>query len=249
MVGIRMLPAGEQGLVVEFGREIDADVNARVHRAAKAIVGTMKENIVEVVPTYRSLLVYFNPLHVKRQTLIKDIENALNSMEGEGTALGGPRKVVTIPVCYGGEFGPDIEFVAQHNKLSVEKVITIHSSIPYLVYMIGFTPGFPYLGGMSEKIATPRLAKPRTCIPAGSVGIAGSQTGLYPIVSPGGWQLIGRTPIKAFDKEANNPFLFEAGNYLKFQPITPDEYYVIEKQVVQGEYRPVTELTSMGGEK
>jgi inhibitor of KinA len=156
--------------------------------------------------------------------------------------------VVSIPVCYGGAFGPDLDFVAGHNKLSVQEVIDIHTSRPYQVYMLGFTPGFPYLGGMSERIAAPRLAQPRVAIPAGSVGIAGSQTGIYPIESPGGWQLIGRTPLRLFDPGSATPFLFAAGNYLRFTAIDADAFLEIRQQVESGSYAPVTGSIERGGD-
>lgn len=244
MVSVRLLAAGEQALVVEFGNDINFDVNARVHQAAYVLKEQMPKEIIEVVPTYRSLLVYFNPLLIKRSMLMKRIEELLLTIEVTKQCTGA--KVVHIPVCYGGEYGPDLEFVAAHNGLSVDEVVRIHTSTPYLVYMLGFTPGFPYLGGMSERIAAPRLTKPRTVIPAGSVGIAGSQTGFYPIASPGGWRLIGRTPLKAFDAALENPFLFEAGNYLKFFPITSQEYNEIKKKVDEGLYLPTTSLLEGG---
>ena len=133
-------------------------------------------------------------------------------------------RTVSIPVCYGGEFGPDLEYVARHNNLTTDEVIHIHSSGEYLVYMIGFAPGFPFLGGLSPKIATPRRPSPRATIPAGSVGIAGMQTGVYPIETPGGWQLIGRTPQKLFLPNENPPSLLQAGDVVKFCPISFQEY-------------------------
>jgi len=244
MLGVRMLNAGEQGLVVEFGNAINFDINVRVHQTANLLRIQMAEELVEVVPTYRSLLIYFDPLRIKRLALVKRIEEMLLTMEASTESM--EAKVVYIPVCYGGEFGPDLDFVARHNGLSVNEVVKIHTSTPYLVYMIGFTPGFPYLGGMSERIATPRLEKPRTKIPAGSVGIAGSQTGLYPIESPGGWRLIGCTPIKAFNVEIENPFLFDAGNYLQFVSVTSEEYYAIKQDVDNGSYNPVTGILGGG---
>jgi len=245
MTNVRMLNAGERGLVVEFGSAIDEAINAHVHLLAKILVEEMKESIVEVVPTYRSLFVYFNPLITERQVLIERIADRLTTMQS-GSVTGRSARLVTIPVCYGGEFGPDVEFVAQHNKISVHEVIEIHTSTPYLVYMLGFTPGFPYLGGMSERIATPRLDKPRVRIPAGSVGIGGKQTGIYPIDSPGGWQLIGRTPLKAFDPSAANPFLFAAGDYLQFKSIDVDEYSETAGKVEEGLYSPVIKNYAQG---
>lgn len=157
--------------------------------------------------------------------MLKLLEEAIAEIDMNKTSKA---KVVEIPVCYGGEFGPDIEFVAEHNHLSVQEVIDIHSSGEYLVYMIGFAPGFPFLGGMSEKIATPRRSSPRLVIPVGSVGIAGSQTGAYPIETPGGWQLIGRTPAALFCPQNHPPTLLDAGNMVKFKPITLEEYNAIK---------------------
>jgi len=244
MVGVRILTAGEQGLVVEFGNAINVDMNARVHQTANLLRIQMTDELVEVVPTYRSLLVYFNPLRITRLALVKRIEEMLLTMEASTARV--EAKVVHIPVCYGGEFGLDLDFVAEHNRLSVDEVVKIHTSTPYLVYMLGFTPGFPYLGGMSERLATPRLEKPRTKIPAGSVGIAGSQTGFYPMESPGGWRLIGRTPIKAFDAVMENPFLFDAGDYLQFVSISSEEYYAIKQDIDDGSYNPVTSILGGG---
>ena len=239
MIEFRMLKAGECGLVVELGNSIDAGINAAVHQAARLIRTELAEFVQEVVPTYRSLMVYFDPLRMRRDILEERIAALMSGLEqSKAAALS---RVVKIPVCYGGEFGPDLAFVAAHNQLTPEEVVQIHSEARYQVYMLGFTPGFPYLGGMSEKIATPRLAQPRTLIPAGSVGIAGSQTGFYPIASPGGWQLIGRTPVRAFQAEAKQPFLFEAGDYLQFEPITELEYERIALAVIEGSYTTVIE--------
>jgi len=135
-----------------------------------------------------------------------------------------PPKESVIPVCYGGEFGPDIAFVAAHNHIGTDDVIRLHSEPSYPIYMLGFSPGFPFLGGLSEKLHTPRLTSPRTRVPAGSVGIANNQTGIYPIASPGGWQLIGRSPVRLFDPQRPEPFLLCAGDTLRFEPITPGEY-------------------------
>jgi len=245
---VRILTAGEQGIVIEFGNTICADTNARVHKIAKILVDTMGSNILEVVPTYRSLLVYFDPLKMTRQQLVKHIENVIANQQSDKLE-GLQGKVVYIPVCYDDEFGPDLQFVAQHNGLSVEEVIQIHTSTPYLVYMLGFTPGFPYLGGLSERIATPRLEKPRTRIHAGSVGIAGSQTGFYPIDSPGGWRLIGRTPVQAFQPKAVQPFLLDAGVYLQFQAVTRQEYDEIKEAVAANRYVAASCNLMLGGVK
>lgn len=150
-----------------------------------------------------------------------------SKLENEQTEKELDHRTVSIPVCYGGEYGPDLEYVARHHNLTPEEVISIHSEGEYLAYMIGFAPGFPFLGGLSEKIATPRRPSPRTSIPAGSVGIAGMQTGVYPISTPGGWQLIGQTPIKLFLPEQNPPSLLQAGDIVKFEPISKEEYQEI----------------------
>lgn len=235
-----MLRAGECGIVVDFGNVIEPDVNAKVSRLARRVAQEHIPAVREVIPTYRSLFVAFDPW-VQTRTEVEDILKNLLA-DNVANKFADLRRIVHIPACYGGEFGPDLDFVAEHNGLTAEQVITIHSSTAYLVYMLGFTPGFPYLGGLSEKIAAPRLATPRTLIPAGSVGIAGSQTGFYPIASPGGWRLIARTPVKAFDPNADQPFLFAAGDYLRFDPISPHEFLFIESAVAAGNFRPNIEL-------
>lgn len=246
MVEIRILNAGEKGLVVDFGNVIDPGVNDSVHRLAQSIRTNIADDVIEIIPTYRSLMVYFDPLGISRDAIIEKIRPLLHSTvesrDQENTAT-----VVSIPVCYGADYGPDLEFVADHNKLTAQEVIAIHTSKPYQVYMLGFTPGFPYLGGMSERIAAPRLAQPRVSIPAGSVGIAGSQTGIYPIESPGGWQLIGRTPLKVFNPGSPNPFLIAAGNFLQFAAIDAAEYEDIRRQIEAGSYTPQTGAIARGG--
>ena len=147
------------------------------------------------------------------------------------------KKVFEIPVCYGGEFGPDLATIAEHAGLSEQEVIDIHTSTDYLIYMLGFLPGFTYLGGLDERIHTPRLANPRIRIPAGSVGIGGSQTGIYPMDSPGGWQLMGLTPVKTYDPDREVPILVEAGDYIRFVPVDRAEYDRIKTEVEQGTYR------------
>lgn len=223
---VRMLAAGEQGLVVEFGNAIDPAVNARVHRLVRALAARGLEGVIETVPTYRSLLVLFDPLVLPRVRLVPEVE-ALLAAEAPAVegAPGAGGDTVELPVVYGGEFGPDLAFVARHNGLSTEEVIAIHSSSSYLVYMLGFTPGFPYLGGMSSRLAAPRLSSPRGKVPPGSVGIAGSQTGVYPLESPGGWRLIGRTPLRLFDLEGERPFLLAPGDVVRFRPVDEEEYW------------------------
>jgi inhibitor of KinA len=219
---------------VELGDTVDEEVNARVHLLATAVARQLASDVEEVVPTYRSLLILFDPLRVKRSLLIRRVEKILAALPG-GAALRRSR-VVHIPVCYGGELGPDLEFVAQHSGLSAQEVVAVHASAAYRVYMLGFTPGFPYLGGMSPRIAVPRLEQPRPRIPAGTVGIAGEQTGIYPVESPGGWRLIGRTPLRLFDWTRPEPFLVRAGDLLRFGAIEAEEFRDLERRVAEGRY-------------
>lgn len=229
----RYLPAGDQGLVVEFGDTIDPAINRRVHdlfvalRAASAPEANPAEagfrirGITDLIPTYRSLLITYDPLHLS----LADLQGGVATLQERLADAPAPaHRVLEVPTAYGGAFGPDLSFVASHNGLAEDEVIAIHSGTDYLVYMMGFSPGFPYLGGMSERIAAPRLQTPRTVIPAGSVGIAQTQTGIYPVESPGGWQLIGRTPIALFDASREPPVLVEAGDYIRFVPISHEEY-------------------------
>lgn len=239
---IKMLIAGECGLVVEFGTDISPEINILAQQLTRLLKSRQIVGIIEVIQTYRSVMINFDPLCISRSELLQCIKEVLDEMSTQKMAPLTPR-VVHIPVCYGGVFGPDLEFVARHTGLSVKEVIRIHTSKPYLVYMLGFNPGFPYLGGMPDKIAVPRLEKLREKIPAGSVGIGRNQTGFYPIESPGGWRLIGRTPIKAFKPMGNSPFLLSAGDYLHFVDITIDEYFKIRREVEVGTY--VLEVSSM----
>jgi len=227
----RYLVAGDSALVVEFGDTIDPAINRRVRELFLAVEQARIAGVRDLVPTYRSLLVSYDP----RQTTFDSLQPQLEKLEGGllNADLPPPR-VVEIPTAYGGVFGPDLAFVAEHNHLTEDEVIAIHSGTEYLVYMMGFSPGFPYLGGMSARIATPRLKTPRTAIPAGSVGIAQQQTGIYPVESPGGWQLIGRTPVALFDPLRVPPAVVEAGDYIRFVPVPHDEYAVIEAAIRAG---------------
>jgi KipI family sensor histidine kinase inhibitor len=213
--------AGDQGLLVEYGDAIDLAVNHKVRAMAIALGAELPEGVIEVIPTYRSLLIVYDPLKTAPQ-ILKEILIALEQRLPDIQIP--PPKTVEIPVCYGDEFGPDIEFVAKVHGLSVEEVVRQHCEPLYPIYMIGFTPGFPFLGGLPETLHTPRLETPRTLVPEGSVGIANNQTGMYPVASPGGWQLIGRTPLKLFAPERPDPFLYQAGDCIKFKAISRDEY-------------------------
>ncbi len=213
-------PAGDSALLVIFGEEIDLQINRRIHALDHLIARDPFPGLVETVPTYSSLLVYYD-------LLAQDYAGALAAVKMRMERLQDAQDQVIhrvdIPTCYGGEYGPDLDFVAEHNHLTPQEVIQIHSSGEYPVYMMGFTPGFPYLGGMDERIAAPRLESPRTHVPAGSVGIAGKQTGVYPIESPGGWRIIGRTDLKLFDPAAEIPFLLSPGDLVRFVPVSGEE--------------------------
>ena len=236
------LPAGDKALVVELGDTIDPDTNRSVHNLLQAIQRQSLEGIIDLVPTYRSLLVLYDPMRLALTELKSRLESINESLDEIDVQK--PR-IIHIPTLYGGEYGPDLGAVAEHTGLTAEEVISIHSGNDYLVYMMGFTPGFPYLGGLSKKVATPRLATPRLEIPAGSVGIAEDQTGVYPVASPGGWRLIGRTPLWLFDPRNDPPALLTAGDYVKFVPMTgDDEYQDIRGQVESRDYVVATETKS-----
>ena len=230
----RFLAGGDKTFFIEFGNAITPELSRRVRHFLLAIENAGIAGVIETVPAYRSLLIYYDPLKISFVEL-KDRLEILEQSAGDSKF---PKPTVTeIPTVYDNEYGPDLEFVAEHNGLSTEEVIGIHTSNVYPIYMMGFIPGFAYLGGMSSKIATPRLATPRSRIPDGSVGIAGSQTGIYPTASPGGWQLIGRTPLELFHPQRQPPALLQAGNQVTFVRITPEEFTRIKKDVQQETYR------------
>ena len=233
MNNVRILLTGDCSLSVEFGNEISEAVNRRVRSFRAALENAAIPGITETVPTYRSLMVHYDPAVIRYDPLRDELEKLLGE---SGDAPVPPGLVLEIPVLDGGEAGPDLPFVAEHAGISEDQVVRIHSSAEYLIYMLGFTPGFTYLGGMSERIAAPRLAQPRLRIPSGSVGIAGTQTGIYPVDSPGGWQLIGRTPVKMYDPEREKPILPKAGQYIQFIPVAQKEYDAILREVEAGTY-------------
>lgn len=234
MYEVELLPFGETAVLIEFGRGI----NPETHRKVKALTNYLDRQpfpgLIEYVSAFSSVTISYDPVKVRcfqrsqgwtetasYQTVTALLEEIIAKLEQGREEQ--PRQV-RVPVCYGGEFGPDLAFVAEHNRCTEQEVIAIHSGGQYLVYMLGFAPGFPYLGGMSEKIAAPRRQTPRMEIPAGSVGIAGLQTGVYPIATPGGWQLIGRTPLDLFCPDKQPPTLLQAGDLITFYPISPAEY-------------------------
>lgn len=220
-------PCGDCAVTLQIGAEISEQVNREVVCALNALRKADIIGVVELVPTYTSICIHYDPAMLSCETLQRTIgQIKINLSEDNQEATG---RIVEIPVCYGGEYGPDLSFVAQHNGLTPEEVIKRHSEGEYLVYMLGFLPGFAYMGGMDASIACPRLESPRTKIPAGSVGIAGTQTGIYPLSSPGGWQLIGRTPLKMFAIHGDQTqFALSAGDRVRFVPITEETYREME---------------------
>lgn len=212
-------PLGDSALLVTLGDEIDPRLNQRVHALAALIHSAPLAGIRETVPAYATLLVHYDPLQLTYSQLADWLRAQFDRSDPAMTRA--PR-LVEIPTQYGGAPGADLEAVAATRGLSPAEVIRLHSGRDYLIYMMGFTPGFPYMGKLDEAIAAPRLATPRTLVKAGTVAIAGAQTGIYPLDSPGGWNLIGWTPLKLFDPASDPPFLFAPGDTARFIPMGMD---------------------------
>lgn len=225
----RIFPLGDSAITIDFGNVIDAAINSKVLALFHQLRLDPLPGMIEAVPAYSSLTVYYDVFGVsKTGTTGKSVYEFISGQLDE--RLKQPLKeddkateLIKIPVCYEQEFAPDIEYLAREKNISVNEVIQIHSSKQYRVYMLGFLPGFSYMGEVDEKIAIPRKLQPET-VAAGSVGIAGRQTGIYPLVSPGGWQIIGRTPLKLFDAEKEEPTLLKEGNRVQFISISKNEF-------------------------
>jgi KipI family sensor histidine kinase inhibitor len=216
---MRFVYSSDRSLLMLFGDEISLDAHRDVLRLTPLLQAVRA--VVNVHPAYASILIDFDPL----ETGHRDLERAAAELYSQSAAapLPAPR-TVEIPVCYGGEYGPDLDDVAAMCGRSPAEVVAIHSGAEYLVCFLGFSPGFPYLSGMPESIATPRLATPRGRVPAGSVAIGGSQTGVYPVASPGGWRVIGRTPLRLFQPLADPPVLLHMGDHVRFVPISKGDF-------------------------
>lgn len=237
-----MMPVGEKAIIVTIGKEISKENHQKVMRLMHALQNNSLTGVTECVPAYCSITIHYDPIVIWKkqrrsvdepissyQYLKQELQHLLTHLEEnsyiEQQATG---RTVEIPVCYGGKLGPDLVEVAKYHEITPEEVVAIHTGRSYLVHMIGFVPGFPYLGGMDKRIAMPRKAIPRQAIPAGSVGIAGEQTGIYPLSTPGGWRIIGRTPLQLFRPEDETPTLIRAGDFIKFIPITSEQFEEIQ---------------------
>ncbi|QEA52226.1 5-oxoprolinase subunit PxpB [Loigolactobacillus coryniformis] len=236
MLPYDLIPASDQALNVTFANKIDPQINLIISRLATKL----KEcpEVTALLPAFRTLTIFYQPLVTSLDQLKTLVTRTIDNLDLKQV---GQTQIIHIPVCYTPELGPDLQRVAEHAHLSVADLIQRHTQPNYPIYMLGFLPGFAYLGGLDPHLAMPRLATPRTRIAAGSVGIAGQQTGMYPVVSPGGWQLIGRTPIKLFDPQREQPLFYQAGDYIHFDKIdrasfdqiaaAPDDYRI---QITQG---------------
>ena len=233
---IKLLTAGASSILLQFGNTIYSAIIRKIAATVQLMREQHINGVTDVIPAFCSLLINYDP----RVISYEQIKRRMEALVKIDVTAGDTRKrVFEIPVCYGGEYGPDIQNIADHAGLSVEEVMQIHTSRDYLIYMLGFLPGFTYLGGLDERIHTPRLANPRIRIPAGSVGIGGSQTGIYPMDSPGGWQLMGMTPVKTYDPDREVPIRVEAGDYIRFVAIDEDEFHRIKELVDKNEYQCV----------
>jgi inhibitor of KinA len=223
-------PLGDSALVIRVGTQIDEPTRRSVSAMVRALEDSRIPGAAEVVPGFTTVTVHYDPtsLHMPddpaltpHDVMHRHISSVLDGVVDDAAVDGNN---IEIPVCYGGEFGPDLAEVASHTGLTMAEVIERHSTAEYRVHLLGFLPGFPYLGGMDPRLATPRRDTPRTAVPAGSVGIGGAQTGIYPLESPGGWQLIGRSPVILFDPLRSPPTLLAAGDLVRFRAIDRREY-------------------------
>lgn len=225
---MKIVPASDSSLLIEFGNTVSPQMHARVLALFRALLAERDLRIRNLHPGYASLLIDFDPLQLSHEQLTAQVHNLIDS---ETAIKAISSRKVEIPVCYDANLGPDLGDVAAHNHISIEEVIRLHTSAAYLVYFLGFSPGFAYMGGLPIALRTPRLATPRTRVAAGSVGIAGEQTGIYPIDSAGGWRLIGRTPVRMFAASANPPTRLQPGDTVRFVPITRASFEELSQSV------------------
>jgi inhibitor of KinA len=227
---MQITPLGDSALIVELGDAINESTHLRVQAAWRALAAEPLPGVSEAVPAYTTVTVFYDPAAVVRAGAPPEGiwgwlgERVRERLKNPPKTSRAKPRTIEVPVCYGGDFGPDLGRVAAQAKLSPEDVIKRHAKAEYRVHLIGFAPGFPYLGGLPKELMTPRHAKPRMAVPAGSVGIGGEQTGIYPHVTPGGWNLIGRTPLRLFRPQEDPPVLLQAGDIVKFRPVTAEEF-------------------------
>jgi KipI family sensor histidine kinase inhibitor len=229
----RFLPAGDSALVVEFGSDISPETNAWVTRLDNALSATSPPGVVEVVPTYRSLMLVYDPLATDFSELCREVEGISVRCNVDNAAN---RQRWIVPTAYGGATGEDLAFLAKHAGISELEVIRLHSSVEYRVYMIGFAPGFTYLGGLPQILHTPRRAVPKARVEAGSVMIGGMQTAIASVATPTGWYVLGRTPARAFDgSRTGKEFLFRPGDTVRFEPVPEDDFAELEARAATGD--------------
>lgn len=229
----KLQPAGDGGLVVVFGDKIAPGIHEKVQEFVHSLQKLKIKAVREIVPSYCSVMIYYDVLQLSGKELHRFVLEALEKLEPVDVSLS---KVLHVPVCYDGVLAPDMDSVLRMTGLTKKELLDIFTLKPQLVYLIGFTPGFPYMGNLPFSV--PRQAVSRRAIPPGSVGIAGNQTGIYTVVSPGEWNIIGRTPLKIFDAERAQPFLLTAGDYVQFESIDIGQYFALKKQIENGHYQP-----------
>jgi inhibitor of KinA len=233
MMMMEIQPIGDTAIRVSFGNEISEAIHKQIQQFILRMAAAKIKGIVEWVPAYNTVAIYYLPEVITYSDLVYLVEKWCDApSKGESIAP----VVYEIPVYYGGDTGPDLPYIAKFHSLSEEEVVNLHCQQEYLIYMMGFVPGFPYLGGLSPKLAVPRLEHPRPSIAAGSVGIGGKQTGIYPSEVPSGWRILGITPVKLFDINMDSPILFSAGNYIKFYPVDDHEFASIKELVAKGKF-------------
>ena len=232
-MAVKFLASADSAVIVEFGDRADRAVSDQVLALGDRVRALAIAGAVEVVPTFRSLMVHYDPLRTSARELIAVIETALASK----SAVDRKRRLWRVPACYERDFAPDLESVARATKLATAEVVRLHAGTRYHVYMIGFVPGFPYMGDLADALVLPRRVDPRIHVPPGSVSIATTQTAIYPLDSPGGWHLIGTTPIQLFDVQGDPPALFAPGDAVEFEPIDAQTFARIRAATERRDYR------------